>query len=54
MIAVDDILDIHKYLIKKKNDIKMFWFIKKVFFTGLTILSTLLSVNLLKSISMNN
>ena len=29
--AVDDILDIHKYLMKK-NDIKMFEFIKKAFF----------------------
>ena len=26
-IAVDDILDIHNYLINKNNDIKMFWFI---------------------------
>ena len=34
-IAVDDILDIHK-----KNDIKMFGFIKKAFLTGLTILSS--------------
>ena len=32
----------------------MFGFIKKVFFTGLTILSTLLSINLLKCISLNN
>ena len=32
----------------------MFGFIKKVFFTGLTILSTLSSVNPLKYISMNN
>ena len=32
----------------------MFGFIKKVFFTGLTILSTLSSVNPLKCISMNN
>ena len=32
----------------------MFGFIKKVFFTGLTILSTLSSVNSLKCISMNN
>ena len=32
----------------------MFGFIKKVFFTGLTILSTLSSVNSLKCISMSN
>ena len=32
----------------------MFGFIKKVHFTGLTILSTLSSVNPLKCISMNN
>ena len=37
-IAVDDILDIHKYLIKKGNT-KMFGFIKKAFFVGLIILS---------------
>ena len=39
-IVVNDILDIHKYLINKNNDIKMFGFIKKVFLTGLTILSS--------------
>ena len=33
---------------------KMFGFIKQVFFTGLTILSTLSNVNPLKCISMNN
>ena len=32
----------------------MFGFIKKMFFPGLTFLSTLTSVNLLSSISMNN
>ena len=54
-IAVDDILDIHKYLMKEKQyDIKMFGFIKKVVFTGLTILSTLSSVNPLECFSMNN
>ena len=31
-IAVDDTLDIHKYLMKKKYDIKMFGFIKKSVF----------------------
>ena len=53
--AVDDILDIHKYLMKK-NDIKMFEFIKKAFFAGLTILSGVNSLNKtpLKCVSMNN
>ena len=47
--VVDDILDIHKYLMKKKEyNIKMFVIIKKVFFTGLTILSTLSRLNPLK------
>ena len=32
----------------------MFGFMKKCFFTGLTFLSTLTSVNLLSCISMNN
>ena len=32
----------------------MFGFLKKVFFTGLTILSSFTSVNLLSCISMNN
>ena len=32
----------------------MFGFVKKVFFTGLTILSSFTSVNLLSCISMNN
>ena len=42
-IAVDNILDIHKYLMKKNNmiRIKMFGFIKKIFLTGLTVLSYL-------------
>ena len=39
-IAGDDILDIHKYSMKKKwhSVIKMFEFVKKCFFTGLTFL----------------
>ena len=55
-IAGDDILDIHKYSMKKKwhSVIKMFEFVKKCFFTGLTFLSTLTSVNSLSCISMNN
>ena len=55
-IAADDISNIYMYLMKKKKKkhIKMFGFITKVFFTGLTISSTLSSANLLKCISMNN
>ena len=50
-VAVDDILDIRKYLMKNNNMIqKMFGFIKKVFFTGLTILS---SVNPLNAAPLN-
>ena len=54
-IAVDDILDIHKYLMEK-SDMKMFGFIKKVFFTGLRILSSvnLLTIAPLRCISMTN
>ena len=54
-IAVDDILDIYKYLMKKKQyDKKVLEFTKKVFFAELTILSTLTTVNSLICISMNN
>ena len=55
IIAVDDILDIHKYLMEK-SDMKMFGFIKKVFFTGLRILSSvnLLTITPLRCISMTN
>ena len=54
-IAVDDILDIHKYLMEK-SDMKMFGFIKKVFFTGLRIFSSvnLLTITPLRCISMTN
>ena len=54
-IAVDDILDIHKYLMEK-SDMKMFGFIKKVFLTGLRILSSvnLLTITPLRCISMTN
>ena len=60
VIAVDDILDIHKYLMKKKKHnmirIKMFGLIKRIFLTGLTALSYLtpLSTTPLSCISMNN
>ena len=54
-IAVDDILDIHNYLMKKMTWCnKMFEFIKKCLFTGLAFLSTLKSVNPLSCILMNN
>ena len=55
-ITVDDIKDIHKYLMKK-NDIllmKIFGFVKKVFFIGLTILSDFTNVSSLSCIQMNN
>ena len=64
-ITVDDISEIHKYLMKK-NDIKMFGRIKKAFFARLTILSSVnllnafrlsaapLTVTPLRCISMNN
>ena len=60
-MAVDVIVDIHKYLMKKNNTIeKCLGSLKKCFFTGLTILSSvnllniLLSATLLKCISINN
>ena len=53
---VDDILDIHKYLMKKNNivQMKIFGFVKKLFFVGLTILSDFANANLLSCISINN
>ena len=54
-IVVDDILDIHKYLMKENNMIqKCLDLFKKAFFAGLKILSTLLGVNSLSCISMTN
>ena len=58
-IAVDDIMVIHNYLMKKKKKklnslVKSLGLLKSVFFTGLAFLSTLTSVNLLHCISMNN
>ena len=45
-IAVDDIVDIHNYLMKKMEQRnKMFGFVKKAFFAGLTILSSFSSIN---------
>ena len=50
-IAIDGILHIHKYLMKKNNMIqKMFWFIKKVFVVSMSIFGC----NALKFVSMNN
>ena len=52
---IDDIVDIHKYLKKKTTYCnKMFGFVKKVFFVGLTILSSFTSINSLSCVSMNN
>ena len=52
-IDVDDIKDIHKYLMKKNNSVNL------VFFIGLTILSSFTNTNSLSAIplsciSMNN
>ena len=46
-IAVDGIKDIHKYLMKKNNIVwmKIFRFVQKVFFIGLTILSDFTNAN---------
>ena len=53
---VDDIKDIHKYLMKKNNIVwmKMFRFVNKLCFIGLTILSDFTDVNSSSYISMNN
>ena len=55
-INVDDILDIHKYLMKKKwNSIKMFRFVKQIFVLAIMLFScNLPSVNPLKCVSINN
>ena len=52
-IDVDDILDIHKYLMKKSN--KMFGFVKQIFISGMIFFGCDLSnVNSWKCVSMNN
>ena len=52
-IAVSDILDIRKYLMRKMTQYKMF--IKKCFFTAMMFFGcNLSSVNSLKCVSMNN
>ena len=49
-----DILDIHKYLMKK-YDIKMFGFVKRIFLSAMMFFGcNLLSVNPLECISINN
>ena len=55
-IAVDDILDIHKCLMKKKwYSMICFWFKKHVFISAMMFFSCNLSnVNPLKCVSMNN
>ena len=54
-ITNDEILDIHKYLIKKNNIVEMLRFIKKCFFTAITFFSpNVLNVNSLECVSMNN
>ena len=49
-IAVDDILDIHKYLRKKRGIIENVWIYKNNIFTAMTFFSC----NALKRVSMNN
>ena len=51
---VGDIKDIHKYLMKKNNivQMKIFRFVQKIFFIGLTILSSFTNSSSLSCISM--
>ena len=53
---VDDILDIHKYLMKKRAYYnKMFKFVKQIFISAMMFFGCNLSnVNSLKCVSMNN
>ena len=55
-IAVDNVLDIHKCLMKKNGIVyKMFGLIKKCFFIAMTVFGcNVLSVNPLKCVLMNN
>ena len=49
-VAVDDILDIHNYLMKRNDTVySNAWVYEKAFFTGLSFLSTLTSVNSLSN-----
>ena len=56
LLQVADILDIHKYLTKKKWDsIKMFRFVEQIFFSAKMLFGcNVSSVNPLKCVSMNN
>ena len=51
---VDDIVDIHKYLMKKVHSVNENIWIRQVFFVGLTILSDFTNSNSLSCILMNN
>ena len=53
---VDDVKDIHKCFMKKNNIVfmKLFIFVKKLFFLGLTILSGFTNASSLKCISMSH
>ena len=55
-IAVDDILDIHNYLIKRMTQYnKMFGFVKRIFISAMMVFGcSFTSVSSLKCISMNN
>ena len=54
-IAVDDILNIHKYSMKKMTYYKTFGLVKKCFFTTMLFFRcNLSSLNSLKYVSMNN
>ena len=54
-IKVDDILDIHKYLVEKNNKKRCLNLLKNVFFTAIAFFSfNILNVNSLECVSMNN
>ena len=53
-IAVSDISDFHKYLMKNDKIVKMFGFIKQIFISTLTCFGNLSSVNSLECVSIKN
>ena len=54
-LAVDDILGIHKNLMKTNDIIQNFWIIEESFFTAMTFFGwNVLNVNPLKCVAMNN
>ena len=54
-IAVADVLDIHEYLMRKNEIVKMFGFVKQIFVSAMMFFGcNLSSVNSLKCISMSN